>query len=638
MKPFLCVRSAALVLLLCLPAAEAEVIISEIMYNADGTDVQTGTDPFNREWVEIYNNGSSVVDLSGWTFQDIQDGDSTTPLAPGMRLFPGEAMVLTGDLETFESGWGMGINAVELGNFPSLANAATSTNETLAIVDAQGSIRDAVNYENAGTWPHSGSQGSSIVLAPGALDSAANNLGTNWLPAMDGVYGGYFTNAGGQGENRGSPGYVDTQAQSPFTPSPDAAWSMVVFGDIQNYAKSSQYKPILTQMTQWVRDNRDTWNIQVLLTEGDLVNNNDTEEPTSGDQTGDQQWQNLKDAFTVLDGQVPYILATGNHDHGTTSAQDRTTQLNSYFHATDNPLNDPAQGGILQGTRNPGQLENAYYEFTAPDGREMLIFSLEWGPRQQSVDWADYIAGQPEYADHTAVLTTHAYMYHDETRYDWARNLDGDPTNDQGGNPYTYPTAYDTNDGEDLWQELVGVNENFEMVFSGHVGGDGLAYQESTGTAGNTVHEMLFNTQFVSKGGEGWFRVVEFLEDGETVRVRTFTPHYDLEKFDGANNFEFKISALWEDSADFDDDGDVDVADLLTWQSGCGLTGQTDKSRGDADRDGDVDADDLAVWREQFASGASAVSTTVPEPAAGLLALVAFSLYAARRRAPHSAR
>ncbi len=44
--------------------------------------------------------------------------------------------------------------------------------------------------------------------------------------------------------------------------------------------------------------------------------------------------------------------------------------------------------GIVSVERTPGELENTYSTFMAPDGRKMLIFSLEFGPRQAVVDWA----------------------------------------------------------------------------------------------------------------------------------------------------------------------------------------------------------------------------------------------------------
>lgn len=612
---------AALIAVLVQPAA-ADVLITEIMYNPQGSDRQTGQ--FNKEWVEIYNAGLAPIDLGGWTLEDLQDNSVSAALPAGTLLGVGEALVLTGDATTLDAAWGPGINRLELANFPTLANSPSATNETVAIRDNFNVIRDAVNYDDQGAWPRDdGSDGASIALRPEALSASLNDSGASWLPAMAGVYGAYFTDDELLGENHGSPGIVDTVVQQPFTPSVDAAWSMVVVPDVQNYAKSSVNKPILTEITEWIRDNRSTWNIQVALQEGDLVNNNDAVELTSGDQPSDQQWQNAKSGFAILDGEVPYILATGNHDYGTTSAQNRSTQFNTFFSASDNPLVDPSVGGVLQGFQQAGELQNAYYELTAPDGRELLVVSLEWGPRQQVVAWANQIVGQSKYDDHTAILLTHAYMYHDESRYDWGRNTDADPDNDQDGNPYAYGTADNTNDGEDLWDELVKLHENFEFVLSGHVGGDGLGYLASEGDHGNVVHQMLFNSQFEPHGGNGWLRVFEFLDDGRSVRVRTFSPHHNLQRTDAANDILLQISPPLPLAADFDGDGDVDAQDRQQWEAMLGTTGFVGAG--------------AIQWQREFAGlGAAApTATTTPEPwSSGLIAAAALgvTLIGPRRR------
>lgn len=571
--------------------AVAEVIISEIMYNPQGSDT-------NKEWVEIFNIGASAVDLGGWTLEDIQDGDSTLAIQPGVLLLPNQALVLTGDSALFDMNWGAGINRLQLGSFPTLANTPSPTNEIIAIRDNLGVIRDEVNYDDEFGWPDLvGSDGESIFLLPDALSSSQNDIGTNWLPSITGLYGAVFTSLGGLGENHGSPGYVETQSQNPFVPSPDAAWSMVIFPDTQNYVKNAAQVPILSEMTQWVRDNREAWGIQLVLQEGDIVNNNNTSSPNSGDQDSSQQWQHAKNAFSLLDGHVPYIFATGNHDHGFLNTENRDTQFNTFFSPSDNPLIDPAQGGILKGVKDPGELQNAYYEITAPDGRDMLIVSLEWAPRQETVAWANQIVSQSKYEQHTTILLTHAYTDHDDTRWEL------DPT--------TFPAVADGNGGEDLWNELVKLHNNFEFVFSGHVGGDGLGYLASSGIDGNLVHQMLFNTQFEANGGSGWLRVLEFLDDGHTVRVRTYSPLHDLQKTDPANAFLIDISQIPIFTADFDGDGDVDAADLMNWQTAYGLT-----SLADADKDGDSDGKDFLEWQRQFGSGIPSVAAqkSVPEP------------------------
>jgi predicted outer membrane repeat protein len=60
-------------------------------------------------------------------------------------------------------------------------------------------------------------------------------------------------------------------------------------------------------------------------------------------------------------------------------------------------------------------------------------------------------------------------------------------------------------------------------------------------------------------------------------------------------------------SADFDGDGDVDGRDFLTWQRGYGLTNQTHNDNGDANFDGVVDGADLAVWQLQYGTFISPV-------------------------------
>ncbi len=51
-------------------------------------------------------------------------------------------------------------------------------------------------------------------------------------------------------------------------------------------------------------------------------------------------------------------------------------------------------------------------------------------------------------------------------------------------------------------------------------------------------------------------------------------------------------------SADFDDDGDIDGRDFLAWQRGFGKSSAT-KSNGDANKDMLVDGADLVVWQDE---------------------------------------
>jgi hypothetical protein len=84
--------------------------------------------------------------------------------------------------------------------------------------------------------------------------------------------------------------------------------------------------------------------------------------------------------------------------------------------------------------------------------------------------------------------------------------------------------------------------------------------------------------------------------------------------------------------ADFDGDSDVDGHDFLIWQRGLGLTGQTNNDNGDANSSGVVDGADLTVWKAAFGVSATVAAGSIPEPAAGVLALLASLAVAASRR------
>jgi len=304
---------------------------------------------------------------------------------------------------------------------------------------------------------------------------------------------------------------------------------MVVIPDTQSYVDHSQNVFILNNMMDWIVADHERLDIALVLQEGDLVFQNGARLGTmvTGDQGSRQQWRNVSTAFHRLDGVVPYILALGNHDYGTTCAESRYTHFNEHFKPGGYHLTEPLFGGILaaMGPNAYGNrtLENAAYDFKAPDGRRLLVLSLEMGPRQAAVDWAKQTTNQAKYRDYTKLLLTHTYLYADGTRYDWASKGES-----QSNNPHSYKgIADDVHDGEELWNELVRVTPGMEMVFCGHVGGDMEDYLVSKNDFGENVHQIVFNAQFLPQAGQGWIRLLEFLPDGKTVHVRTYSPYLD---------------------------------------------------------------------------------------------------------------
>lgn len=311
---------------------------------------------------------------------------------------------------------------------------------------------------------------------------------------------------------------------------PQDSWTMVVLPDTQYYVDHTRTIPpspeVFQTMTQWIVANKAARNIQLVLHVGDIVDN---DEPA--------EWKMAHEAMSVLNGELPYVISTGNHDYIENSKR-RETKLNEFFKLSDNPLNSNSTTGIFRGSHQPNRLENAYYEFRSPNGDPWLIFSLEWGVRNEIFPWVDKILSRPEYANHRAILVTHAYLYHDDTLYDWEAK-----GKQQEGNPLSYGTAEsgDNNDGRSIWNALVKKHKQFRFVFCGHVSGtmeerifygdqSEVGYLHSIGQSGNNVHQLLFNAQRRGDAGEGWLRLLEFQPKIRKVTVKTFSPWLESKK------------------------------------------------------------------------------------------------------------
>jgi hypothetical protein len=280
---------------------------------------------------------------------------------------------------------------------------------------------------------------------------------------------------------------------------------------------AEQYPGLFTLQTHWIAKNKDNYNIRYVLGLGDITNKNT-----------DIQWQRVREAMSELDGKVPYALAPGNHDytpHG--NAASGKSGLNKYFPPS--KFRDwPTFGGVMK----PGDITNSYHLFSA-GGSQWIILALEWAPRNATVQWANEVLAK--YPDRKAILVTHAYLYQDNTRYDFAKK-----GKSQTWSPHEYVATENSNDGEELWQKLVRKN-NFVLTLNGHVCGRGLGFLSSKNDRGHWTHQMLVDYQVRQLGGEGYLRMLEFLPDGKTVRVRSYSPLYDRYLEDADNQFSFQF-------------------------------------------------------------------------------------------------
>ncbi|MEI6235625.1 MAG: metallophosphoesterase [Planctomycetota bacterium] len=297
------------------------------------------------------------------------------------------------------------------------------------------------------------------------------------------------------------------------------AYTIAVLPDTQFYSQT--YPQTYIAQTNWIVENKAARNIACVLHLGDITNNNTVPE-----------WVAAQKAMQKLDGHVPYFMVPGNHDYSAGGGcKDRTTLMSEYFPVS-SFKGKPTFGGVYD--KEPERIENSYHTFTVGQ-RKFLVIALEFGPRRDVVRWANDIAAR--HPEHSAILITHVYMYHDDTRYDWKGQ-----GKKQAWNPHGYAVAGatkdDVMDGEELWTELVSKHKNFIMTLNGHVLKDGLGRLSSKSpSSGHDVHQMLVNFQMRPKGGDGWLRLLEFREDSKLVQVYDYSPMRKQRNESGQNQF-----------------------------------------------------------------------------------------------------
>ncbi len=178
--------------------------------------------------------------------------------------------------------------------------------------------------------------------------------------------------------------------------------------------------------------------------------------------------------------------------------------------------------------------------------------------------------------------------------------IDFHSTISNGGDDFGYIEISEGDANAPFWQELLSLQPNVGQV-------------ESTGTNWTTANfgDLLLNA------------------DVDITFETAFGNNRPLSYYDtlGAN-FGIAFYSDWiqvanPDAGDFDEDGDVDEADLAAWQNGYGITGTAEHHQGDADGDLDVDGDDFLTWQSQFTGSLplQAVVSAVPEPSTGILFL-----------------
>ncbi len=165
------------------PGGADNLRITEIMYNPPESGIDT------LEYIEIYNAGSSAVNLNGYEFTEgVNYTFGNTSIGAGDYVVVGRDSLAL--FNTF------GISAYEWSG--TLVNGG----EDIVLKDNLNRTLDSVEYDNNSSWPAAANgSGSSLVLCDLSVDQ---NDGGNWRASVSGTG---IISAGG--EVKGSPGSAD---------------------------------------------------------------------------------------------------------------------------------------------------------------------------------------------------------------------------------------------------------------------------------------------------------------------------------------------------------------------------------------------------------------------------------------------
>ena len=311
----------------------------------------------------------------------------------------------------------------------------------------------------------------------------------------------------------------------------EGAYTIAILPDTQDYTYNAGTNQTFVNMTQWLADNAAGKNLGFVTHVGDIT-----------PYAGAANFALAREALDILRGAgISFAVTPGNHDIGTGGSSDvRTTPGYNEAFSIGYMSEDPAFGGVY--AAEPDRFDNNFMLWTAPDGTEWISLSLEFGPRDDVLRWADQVLTQ--YADRKASVTTHSY-----NNFDSRHDPLGSPLEAEGA-AYDYGLGRDPAgawDGEEVWREVISSHANVVFTAGGHIFGDGAQTVVSYNDYGNPVYQFLVNYQNGvalevtgagdaaqgGNGGNGAIRLVTFDPENDAIYTETYFTELDR-YFDGA--------------------------------------------------------------------------------------------------------
>lgn len=158
-------------------SAGESIRITEVMYDPAGTDA-------DLEWLEIYNAGPDLVDLSGWTIEDAGGNKFTMPAFT--KLGAGKYFLLYSDNTAFEARFGPGYLAslpVGTVHVNAFFIEMSNSGDVVTLKNDSGEVVDRVAWKNAFFgWTQSVPGGSDNTLVRNEITFVDNS--SSWTTTV----------------------------------------------------------------------------------------------------------------------------------------------------------------------------------------------------------------------------------------------------------------------------------------------------------------------------------------------------------------------------------------------------------------------------------------------------------------------